>query len=140
MPGTSVVIIVPFTRAFRGQVMDIISTLQTGIQAWYDERSPLVVAMQVEGEDAGDPYHAWVELGDHMLIGFVGGAGLTGVDGMVRFGADGCVDPAGSWGRNSDGARVAELLRQQVTAPVRFTESVQCLAELGVTEHLVFAG
>jgi [acyl-carrier-protein] S-malonyltransferase len=33
---------------------------------------------------------------------------------------------------NSDGTRVPELLRRQVTAPVRFTESVQCLAGLGV--------
>jgi [acyl-carrier-protein] S-malonyltransferase len=37
---------------------------------------------------------------------------------------------------NGDGSRVAELLRRQVTAPVRFTESVQCLAELGVTRLL----
>ena len=37
---------------------------------------------------------------------------------------------------NSDGARIAELLRRQVTAPVRFTESVQCLAKLGVTRVL----
>ncbi len=37
---------------------------------------------------------------------------------------------------NSDGTRFPELLRRQVTAPVRFTESVQCLAELGVTRSL----
>jgi [acyl-carrier-protein] S-malonyltransferase len=37
---------------------------------------------------------------------------------------------------NSDGARVAELLRRQVASPVRFTESVQCLARLGVTRLL----
>lgn len=37
---------------------------------------------------------------------------------------------------NRDGARIAELLRRQVTAPVRFTESVQCLARLGVTRLL----
>jgi [acyl-carrier-protein] S-malonyltransferase len=37
---------------------------------------------------------------------------------------------------NSDGTRVAELLFRQVTAPVRFTESVQCLAGLGVTRLL----
>jgi len=37
---------------------------------------------------------------------------------------------------NSDGTRVPELLCRQVTAPVRFTESVQCLAELGVTRFL----
>jgi [acyl-carrier-protein] S-malonyltransferase len=40
---------------------------------------------------------------------------------------------------NSDGARIPELLRQQVTAPVRFTESVQCLAQLGV-ERLLEVG
>ena len=37
---------------------------------------------------------------------------------------------------NSDATRIAELLRRQVTAPVRFTESVQCLARLGVTRLL----
>jgi [acyl-carrier-protein] S-malonyltransferase len=37
---------------------------------------------------------------------------------------------------NSDGTRVPELLRRQVTAPVRFTESVQCLARLGVRRLL----
>ena len=37
---------------------------------------------------------------------------------------------------NSDGVRFPELLRRQVTAPVRFTESVQCLAELGVKRSL----
>ncbi len=37
---------------------------------------------------------------------------------------------------NSEGSRVPELLRRQVTAPVRFTESVQCLAEMGVTRSL----
>lgn len=37
---------------------------------------------------------------------------------------------------NGDGARFAELLREQVTAPVRFTESVQCLAQLGVRRLL----
>jgi [acyl-carrier-protein] S-malonyltransferase len=37
---------------------------------------------------------------------------------------------------NSDGTRIPELLRRQVTAPVRFTESVQCLARLGVRRLL----
>jgi [acyl-carrier-protein] S-malonyltransferase len=37
---------------------------------------------------------------------------------------------------NASGARVAELLRRQVTAPVRFVESVQRLAALGVTHAL----
>ncbi len=37
---------------------------------------------------------------------------------------------------NRDATRIAELLRRQVTAPVRFTESVQCLARLGVTRLL----
>ena len=37
---------------------------------------------------------------------------------------------------NGDGGRTPELLRRQVTAPVRFMESVQCLAELGVTRLL----
>jgi [acyl-carrier-protein] S-malonyltransferase len=37
---------------------------------------------------------------------------------------------------NGDGTRTAELLRRQVTSPVRFTESVQCLARLGVTRVL----
>jgi [acyl-carrier-protein] S-malonyltransferase len=34
---------------------------------------------------------------------------------------------------NAVGARIPALLEQQVTAPVRFTESVRKLAELGVT-------
>ena len=37
---------------------------------------------------------------------------------------------------NEDPARTAELLRRQVTAPVRFTESVQRLVELGTTRIL----
>ena len=37
---------------------------------------------------------------------------------------------------NRDGGRTAELLRRQVTAPVRFSESVQCLRELGVDRFL----
>jgi [acyl-carrier-protein] S-malonyltransferase len=37
---------------------------------------------------------------------------------------------------NDDPARVADLLRRQVTAPVRFTESVQRLVGLGVTRVL----
>jgi [acyl-carrier-protein] S-malonyltransferase len=37
---------------------------------------------------------------------------------------------------NAEGARVAELLRQQVTAPVRFVEMVQTLARKGVTQVL----
>jgi len=37
---------------------------------------------------------------------------------------------------NARGARVAELLRRQVTAPVRFVASVQRLAGLGVTHTL----
>ena len=37
---------------------------------------------------------------------------------------------------NADGERVAELLRQQVTAPVRFVEMVQTLAREGVTRVL----
>jgi [acyl-carrier-protein] S-malonyltransferase len=37
---------------------------------------------------------------------------------------------------NCEAARISELLRRQVTAPVRFTESVQCLARLGVTRVL----
>jgi [acyl-carrier-protein] S-malonyltransferase len=37
---------------------------------------------------------------------------------------------------NGEATRIAELLRRQVTAPVRFTESVQCLARLGVTRLL----
>lgn len=37
---------------------------------------------------------------------------------------------------NRDAARVAELLRRQVTAPVRFVESVRCLRALGATRTL----
>jgi [acyl-carrier-protein] S-malonyltransferase len=37
---------------------------------------------------------------------------------------------------NERGERVAELLRRQVTAPVRFTEVVRRLRELGVTAML----
>jgi [acyl-carrier-protein] S-malonyltransferase len=37
---------------------------------------------------------------------------------------------------NSDGARIPELLRRQVTEPVRFTETVRRLASLGVTRVL----
>ncbi len=37
---------------------------------------------------------------------------------------------------NPRGDRVAELLRRQVTAPVRFTEVVRRLRELGVTAML----
>jgi [acyl-carrier-protein] S-malonyltransferase len=37
---------------------------------------------------------------------------------------------------NADGRRVAELLRRQVTAPVRFTELVRRLSELGVRRVL----
>jgi [acyl-carrier-protein] S-malonyltransferase len=37
---------------------------------------------------------------------------------------------------NREGRRVAQLLRSQVTAPVRFTEMVQRLAALGVTHVL----
>jgi [acyl-carrier-protein] S-malonyltransferase len=37
---------------------------------------------------------------------------------------------------NGDAARIPELLCRQVTAPVRFTESVQCLARLGVRRLL----
>jgi [acyl-carrier-protein] S-malonyltransferase len=37
---------------------------------------------------------------------------------------------------NREGARIAELLRRQVTAPVRFTESVRRLRELGVDRFL----
>jgi [acyl-carrier-protein] S-malonyltransferase len=37
---------------------------------------------------------------------------------------------------NSDGARIRELLRRQVTEPVRFTETVRRLASLGVTRVL----
>jgi [acyl-carrier-protein] S-malonyltransferase len=37
---------------------------------------------------------------------------------------------------NEDPARTAELLRRQVTAPVRFTESVQRLVQLGTTRIL----
>ncbi len=39
----------------------------------------------------------------------------------------------------SDGARIPELLREQVTAAVRFTESVQALTTRGVT-HMVEVG
>jgi len=35
---------------------------------------------------------------------------------------------------NTDGARIAGLLTRQVTAPVRWTESVRKMIELGVTE------
>jgi [acyl-carrier-protein] S-malonyltransferase len=34
----------------------------------------------------------------------------------------------------TDGARIKELLVQQVTAPVRWEESIQCVAKLGVTK------
>jgi [acyl-carrier-protein] S-malonyltransferase len=37
---------------------------------------------------------------------------------------------------NAEGARIAALLEQQVTAPVRFTEMVQTLCEQGVTHFL----
>ncbi len=37
---------------------------------------------------------------------------------------------------NSDGSRVSGLLAQQVTAPVRFSEMVQKLVQLGVTRVL----
>ena len=37
---------------------------------------------------------------------------------------------------NAGPDRIPALLRQQVTAPVRFVESVQCLAGLGVTRVL----
>jgi [acyl-carrier-protein] S-malonyltransferase len=37
---------------------------------------------------------------------------------------------------NSDGSRIPELLRAQVTAPVRFTEMIQEMARLGVTRVL----
>jgi len=37
---------------------------------------------------------------------------------------------------NDDPARIPELLEQQVTAPVRFTEMVECLGGLGVTSFL----
>jgi [acyl-carrier-protein] S-malonyltransferase len=37
---------------------------------------------------------------------------------------------------NRDAARIPELLRRQVTAPVRFTESVRRMAALGVTRVL----
>jgi [acyl-carrier-protein] S-malonyltransferase len=37
---------------------------------------------------------------------------------------------------NADGARVPELLRAQVTAPVRFTEMIREMARLGVTRVL----
>lgn len=37
---------------------------------------------------------------------------------------------------NSDGSRISELLRTQVTAPVRFTEMVRAMAKLGVTRVL----
>jgi [acyl-carrier-protein] S-malonyltransferase len=35
-----------------------------------------------------------------------------------------------------EGERVAELLREQVTAPVRFTEMVKCMAQIGVESVL----
>jgi [acyl-carrier-protein] S-malonyltransferase len=37
---------------------------------------------------------------------------------------------------NEDAARIPDLLCRQVTAPVRFTEGVQCLAAMGVTRVL----
>lgn len=37
---------------------------------------------------------------------------------------------------NAEGARMADLLEQQVTAPVRFTEMVACMQELGITRVL----
>ena len=37
---------------------------------------------------------------------------------------------------NSDGSRIAQLLKQQVTSPVRFTEMVQLLCDRGVTHFL----
>src|SRR4030095_9372051 len=37
---------------------------------------------------------------------------------------------------NQDAARVRELLERQVTAPVRWEESVQCLASLGVDSDI----
>jgi [acyl-carrier-protein] S-malonyltransferase len=37
---------------------------------------------------------------------------------------------------NSEGSRISELLRTQVTAPVRFTEMVRAMAKLGVTHVL----
>jgi [acyl-carrier-protein] S-malonyltransferase len=37
---------------------------------------------------------------------------------------------------NADAARIPDLLRRQVTAPVRFTESVRAMAALGVTRVL----
>ena len=37
---------------------------------------------------------------------------------------------------NADGSRIPELLRAQVTAPVRFTEMIQEMARLGVTRVL----
>jgi [acyl-carrier-protein] S-malonyltransferase len=37
---------------------------------------------------------------------------------------------------NTDPARIPELLRRQVTAPVRFTESVRRIAALGVRKVL----
>ena len=39
---------------------------------------------------------------------------------------------------NSDASRTAELLERQVTAPVRFTEMVATMQELGVTRFLEF--
>jgi [acyl-carrier-protein] S-malonyltransferase len=38
---------------------------------------------------------------------------------------------------NADGSRIPELLRAQVTAPVRFTEMIREMARLGVTRGLV---
>ncbi|HVH05681.1 MAG TPA: malonyl CoA-acyl carrier protein transacylase, partial [Myxococcota bacterium] len=37
---------------------------------------------------------------------------------------------------NADPARIPDLLRRQVTAPVRFTESVRAMAALGVSKVL----
>ena len=37
---------------------------------------------------------------------------------------------------NGDGGRIAELLRRQVTAPVRFTEMIERLVSLGTTRLL----
>ena len=37
---------------------------------------------------------------------------------------------------NADGARIPALLREQVTAPVRFTEMIECLKGEGVTHFL----
>ena len=37
---------------------------------------------------------------------------------------------------NADASRIPELLKRQVTAPVRFVEMVECMVELGVTHVL----